>query len=98
MMRLVLFLSLIKMEISTVVEPNIKNVCLLILLVLLDEGRNQERVRFQYTTSVVTEDYATANIPANRLTITDAGAQNSYKVNSPAGEYGILSCSTAWRS
>ena len=41
-----------------------------------------------------TEDYATANIPANRLTITDAGAQNSYKVNSPAGEYGILSCST----
>ena len=28
------------------------------------------------------------------LTITDAGAENSYKVNSPAGEYGILSCST----
>ena len=27
------------------------------------------------------------------LTITDAGAENSYKVNSPAGEYGILSCS-----
>jgi len=27
------------------------------------------------------------------LTITDAGAGTSYKVNSPAGEYGILSCS-----
>tara|TARA_Y100000034_G_C6892615_1_gene410931 strand:- start:988 stop:2085 length:1098 start_codon:yes stop_codon:yes gene_type:complete len=27
------------------------------------------------------------------LTITDAGAATSYKVNSPAGEYGILSCS-----
>ena len=29
-----------------------------------------------------------------QLTITDAGAENSYFVNSPAGEYGILSCST----
>tara|TARA_R110002096_G_scaffold204856_2_gene390489 strand:- start:354 stop:1331 length:978 start_codon:yes stop_codon:yes gene_type:complete len=29
----------------------------------------------------------------SKLTITDAGAENSYKVNSPAGEYGILSCS-----
>ena len=38
-----------------------------------------------------TELYANAN--DLRLTITDAGAQNSYKVNSPAGEYGILSCS-----
>lgn len=27
------------------------------------------------------------------LTITDAGAQNDYRVNSPAGEYGILSAS-----
>jgi hypothetical protein len=27
------------------------------------------------------------------LTITDAGAATSYKINSPAGEYGILSCS-----
>ena len=27
------------------------------------------------------------------LTITDAGAENSYFVNSPAGEYGLLSCS-----
>jgi len=31
---------------------------------------------------------------AEMLTITDSGAENSYKVNSPAGEYGILSCST----
>jgi hypothetical protein len=38
------------------------------------------------------EVYANAN--TDRLTITDAGAENSYKVNSPAGEYGILSCST----
>ena len=37
------------------------------------------------------EVYADAN--DDRLTITDAGAENSYKVNSPAGEYGILSCS-----
>jgi len=29
----------------------------------------------------------------SRLTITDAGAQDSYKVNSAVGEYGILSCS-----
>jgi hypothetical protein len=36
--------------------------------------------------------YGIAN--SSRLTITDAGAENSYKVNSPAGEYGILSCST----
>ena len=36
--------------------------------------------------------YADAN--NSLLTITDAGAENSYKVNSPAGEYGILSCST----
>jgi len=36
--------------------------------------------------------YSIAN--SSRLTITDAGAENSYKVNSPAGEYGILSCST----
>jgi len=27
------------------------------------------------------------------LTITDSGAENNYKVNSPSGEYGILSCS-----
>jgi len=36
--------------------------------------------------------FATAN--SSLLTITDAGAENSYFVNSPAGEYGILSCST----
>ncbi len=28
------------------------------------------------------------------LTISDAGAQNDFRVNSPAGEYGILSCSS----
>ena len=28
-----------------------------------------------------------------KLTITDSGAENSYKINSPAGDYGILSCS-----
>ena len=38
-----------------------------------------------------TTAYADAN--DDRLTITDANAENSYKVNSPAGEYGILSCS-----
>jgi hypothetical protein len=38
-----------------------------------------------------TELYADAN--DLKLTITDAGAENAYKVNSPAGEYGILSCS-----
>lgn len=38
-----------------------------------------------------TELYEDAN--DLRLTITDAGAENAYKVNSPAGEYGILSCS-----
>tara|TARA_R110001583_G_scaffold17957_1_gene72123 strand:- start:2359 stop:3420 length:1062 start_codon:yes stop_codon:yes gene_type:complete len=37
------------------------------------------------------EVYEDAN--DDRLTITDAGAENSYKVNSPAGEYGILTCS-----
>ena len=41
-----------------------------------------------------TTAYATAQTAVDRLTITDAGAENSYKVNSPAGEYGILSCST----
>ncbi|GAJ22002.1 unnamed protein product, partial [marine sediment metagenome] len=35
--------------------------------------------------------FATAN--NTRLTITDAGAQNDFRVNSPAGEYGILSAS-----
>ena len=30
---------------------------------------------------------------SENLTITDVGAQNDYRVNSPAGEYGILSCS-----
>ena len=29
------------------------------------------------------------------LTITDDGAENDYRVNSPAGEYGILKCSSA---
>ena len=29
------------------------------------------------------------------LTVTDAGAENAYKINSPAGEYGILSASAA---
>lgn len=29
----------------------------------------------------------------SRLTLTDAGAQNDFRVNSPAGEYGILSAS-----
>ena len=38
-----------------------------------------------------TELYENAN--DDPLTITDAGAENAYKVNSPAGEYGILSCS-----
>ena len=38
-----------------------------------------------------TTAYASAN--TSPLTITDAGAENAYKVNSPAGEYGILSCS-----
>jgi len=40
-----------------------------------------------------TPAFATAQTAADRLTITDAGAENAYKVNSPAGEYGILSCS-----
>ena len=31
---------------------------------------------------------------SGRITIQDTNAQNSYKVNSPAGEYGILSCSS----
>lgn len=35
--------------------------------------------------------FATAN--NTRLTFTDAGAQNDFRVNSPAGEYGILSAS-----
>ena len=29
----------------------------------------------------------------DELVITDSGAENNYRVNSPAGEYGILSCS-----
>ena len=36
--------------------------------------------------------YETAN--NSLLTITDAGAQNDYRVNSPVGEYGILSASS----
>lgn len=31
---------------------------------------------------------------SGRITIQDTNAQNAYKVNSPAGEYGILSCSS----
>ena len=31
---------------------------------------------------------------SGRITIEDTNAQNSYRVNSPAGEYGILSCSS----
>jgi hypothetical protein len=42
-----------------------------------------------------TQGFGAANTAADLLTITDAGAENSYKVNSPAGEYGILSCSNA---
>jgi hypothetical protein len=37
------------------------------------------------------QNFANANTPF--LTITDAGAQNSYFVNSPAGEYSVLSAS-----
>ncbi len=36
--------------------------------------------------------YAAAN--NSLITITDAGAENDYRVNSPAGEYGILSASS----
>ena len=36
---------------------------------------------------------AFANPMNSLLTITDSGAENNYKVNSPSGEYGILSCS-----
>ena len=39
-----------------------------------------------------TAAFASAN--NSRLVITDAGAQNDYRVNSPAGEYGILSASS----
>lgn len=38
-----------------------------------------------------TATYDTAN--NTRITITDAGAENDFRVNSPAGEYGILSAS-----
>jgi len=34
------------------------------------------------------------NAMNDRITIEDTNAQNDYRVNSPAGEYGILSCST----
>lgn len=37
---------------------------------------------------------AFANANNTLLTITDAGAQNDFRVNSPAGEYGILSASS----
>lgn len=36
--------------------------------------------------------YTSSN--AQQLTITDAGSQNDFRVNSPAGEYGILSASS----
>ena len=37
---------------------------------------------------------ALANANNTLLTLTDAGAQNDFRVNSPAGEYGILSASS----
>ena len=44
-----------------------------------------------FTLKLGTGSYATAN--NNLITIEDTNAQNDYRVNSPAGEYGILSCS-----
>lgn len=39
---------------------------------------------------------ATAAVMGKRIKITDAGAATSYKVNSPAGEYGILVAETSF--
>lgn len=45
-----------------------------------------------FSLSIGTGSYA---VPfSGRITIEDTNAQNSYRVNSPAGEYGILSCSS----
>ena len=38
----------------------------------------------------VTASYATPNVFNDRIKIKDTGAETTYKVNSPAGEYGIL--------
>tara|TARA_Y100001963_G_scaffold66800_1_gene93110 strand:- start:4113 stop:5219 length:1107 start_codon:yes stop_codon:yes gene_type:complete len=45
-----------------------------------------------FTLKIGTGSYAQAN--NSRITIQDTNAQNDYRVNSPAGEYGILSCSS----
>ncbi len=41
-----------------------------------------------------TGSYDNPNLTTYRQTISDAGAQNDFKVNSPAGEYGILTMSS----
>jgi hypothetical protein len=41
-----------------------------------------------------TSSHTTAGYSGTPLTIQDTNAQNDYRVNSPAGEYGILSCSS----
>jgi hypothetical protein len=45
-----------------------------------------------FSLSLGTGSYAAPMV--GRITIKDTNAQNSYRVNSPAGEYGILSCSS----
>lgn len=44
-----------------------------------------------FTIRFGSEAYATAN--NSLITITDAGAESEFKINSPCGEYAILSCS-----
>ncbi len=48
-----------------------------------------------FTIKLGAEDYNHGSGKFNRvLTINDDGAENDYRVNSPAGEYGILKCAT----
>jgi len=47
-----------------------------------------------FTLKLGTGSYAPGASPASLITIQDTNAQNDYRVNSPAGEYGILSCSS----
>jgi hypothetical protein len=47
-----------------------------------------------FTLKIGTGSYGDNSANSTRITIQDTNAQNDYRVNSPAGEYGILSCSS----
>jgi len=63
--------------------------------VFINFGRllgKDELKKGSFSLTLGTGSYAKAN--SHRIVIQDTNAQNDFRVNSPAGEYGILSCSS----